>query len=184
MSSRSRQGRPSSACAYCCSPRPQSLARRTEVFLVSWQVAPGRCCQIVKVIRQRGMVRHRTCSLRVSGPISHAIGTGDEIFTRASGRTRKKTEKQKNNQREGTAAMGPHFSGGSTIPGAQLATTIRNMAELGRIGQQLLEAHGLRLSPSAWRSSGIPCPPPGPWSLGQAIDGCRPTYPAPCILHR
>ena len=39
--------------------------------------------------------------------------------------------------------MEPYFSGGNTIPGAQLATTIRNMAALGRIGQQVLEAHGI-----------------------------------------
>ncbi len=40
--------------------------------------------------------------------------------------------------------MDVHFSGGITIPGAQLATTIRNMAALGRIGQQVLEEHGIR----------------------------------------
>ena len=39
--------------------------------------------------------------------------------------------------------MEAYFSGGNTIPGAQLATTIRNMAALGRIGQQVLEAHGI-----------------------------------------
>ncbi|MEO0317417.1 MAG: hypothetical protein RL404_1094 [Pseudomonadota bacterium] len=39
--------------------------------------------------------------------------------------------------------MEAYFSGGNTMPGAQLATTIRNMAALGRIGQQVLEAHGI-----------------------------------------
>ncbi len=46
--------------------------------------------------------------------------------------------------------MEPYFSGGNTIPGAQLATTIRNMAALGRIGQQVLEEHGIReIDPNA-----------------------------------
>lgn len=36
------------------------------------------------------------------------------------------------------------FSGGTTISGAQLASTITNMASLGGIGRQVLEEFGIR----------------------------------------
>lgn len=40
--------------------------------------------------------------------------------------------------------MPQYFSGGNTIPGAQLASTIRDMAALGRIGHDVLEQFGIR----------------------------------------
>ena len=36
------------------------------------------------------------------------------------------------------------FSGGTTITGAQLASTIANMASLGGIGRKVLEEFGIR----------------------------------------
>ena len=42
------------------------------------------------------------------------------------------------------------FSGGTTISGAQLASTITNMASLGGIGRQVLEEFGTHKRPPSF----------------------------------